>query len=812
VNGVFPSNNQDKRYFLNHNVSYCHSERRIIAAFLILLCCFCTHGYSFAQEQDSTRSVSNLTKESAPRRESFRLGLWGAYNVSQHSVNFTEFRTTPLFSPRSAAFPGPPNLRAAGGAGISIGALSEIPLAENFSLSLRLSFVQHTSLLTTQEAVLLGDLNGDVQENTIEYRINAALASVGLEIFAKYKIVSGFHALLGLRGGYMLGHAYSQSERLLLPSRGGFSPAFEQTRNPQSGDVPDLVPVQMWAVGGLGYDIPLRLPVGNVHITPEIAYSFALTNALQSGGSGSENALWQLHYLRGGVNITLPIGEMLAAPPDTALLNAQRRDSLARVIALNDSLNTALAYERNADSVRRAGLILAAPTQKNVKKESIYAKQALLKAQTLVNTRTIDIKPVSIVRSVKRVNGRDVSDEQENENLIIPIQELLVRDELPLLPYIFFDGENSFKIPERYAKLDRSEIEQFNPEKLKVASSLVPKEHSYYHLLNIIGFRMKRLPQTTLNLLGCTDGFTSERERSRLAPARANAVAEYLRTVWGIDSTRLVLSELRGGLSAKPSRPLHETEKQAENRRVELSSDTTALFAPLLLTDTIAHTLTPIMRFYLIIPPTLSIKSWKIKIRQGRQTLKEFRGNGKPPLAIDWRVDAKEMEKMTERTSDKIATAEGIECTFDVLEQSGAGISSPTRGLEMQERRFRVNADERVENSLVERQTLILFDGGKSTLTQSHLEILKGVNARMTSNSKVVFEGFMDKTGDEEFNERLSLARAQAAAQALRFNVRGAQVEIKGYGSSKVLYENRLPEGRIYSRAVRITQETPLNE
>jgi outer membrane protein OmpA-like peptidoglycan-associated protein len=804
------------KYFLKKLFSYYSSAYSFSTALLAIVAYLLAPLHLFAQLPDSTPFVQNKIQKDTKQIQQFRVGIMGAYNLSQHAVDFPEFRSTPLFSPRSTAFPGPANVKGGGGSGISIGALFEFPLAKNFSLSLRLSYAQHNALLTTREAVLLGDINGDVQENIIEYRINATPASFGLEALGKYKLVEGFHVLAGLRGAYMLGRAYTQEERLLLPARGGFSPTFESVRNPQQGEIPDFVPVQVWAVGGLGYDFPVHLPVGMLHITPEITYSFALANLLQSQTqSGTpEQSRWQLHYIRGGVNITLALGEMLAAPPDTALQNAFRRDSLSRFVAFNDSLSS----ERMRDSVRRAGLIFNVPIQKPVKKESIFAKQALLKAQTLINTRTIDIKPVSIVRSVKRVVGRDVSDEQENEKLIIPIQELLVRDELPLLPYIFFDGENSFKIPERYAKLSRTEAEQFAPDKLKALSNLTFKEHSYYHLLNIIGYRMKRLPQTTLNLLGCTDGFTSERERSRLAPARANAVVEYLRTVWDIDSTRLLASDVRGGTSAKPSRPLHETEKQAENRRVELSSDTTALFAPLLLTDTLSHTLTPMMRFYLIVPPTLGVKSWKIKIRQGRQTLKEFRGNGKPPLAIDWRVDAKEMEKMTEKLTEKLTEKEKstavdvIECSFDVLEQDGAGISSSNRTLEIQERRFRVNADERVENVLVERQTLILFDGGKNTLTQTHLETLKGVNARMTSGSKVVFEGYMDKAGDDEFNERLSLARAQAAAQALRFNVRGAQVEIKGYGSAKMLYENRLPEGRIYSRAVRITQETPLNE
>jgi outer membrane protein OmpA-like peptidoglycan-associated protein len=775
----------------------------ICALFILVLGSFSTT--IFAQK-DSTLPIPAL-----------RVGLFGGYGLHQHSVNFSEFRTSPLFAPRTTTFPGPQNLRFVNGAGLQVGGIFDLPFSPSLALSLRLSYAQHLALLTTQEQVLLGDVNGTVSENIIEYRINAIPSTVGLDALLKYTVFGNFNLLAGVRSGVVLTSSYSQDERLLNPARGSLNRSGEEIFNPQNGVIPDVSPLQIWASGGISYDIPLATPLGTIHISPEILYSFALTNLLQAQSvaqnlPSSNTFVWNLHHIRGSVGITLPLSNP-SSILDSSLMQSQRRDSLARLAAMTDSLQQARNQERILDSTRRATRITNAPLQKSEKKVSIYAQQALLKAQNLTNTRQIDIKPVSIVRSVKRVAGREISDEQEYEKLIIPVQELLVRDEVPLLPYLFFDGESSTKIPERYHLLNTSEVAAFSPESFKSSSNLVLGVHPYYDLLNILGYRLKRFPQTKINILGCTDGFTSEKNRPRLSEVRANVVAEYLRSVWGIDSTRLVIADLRGtSVSVKASRPLHESDKQAENRRVELSSDTLSLFAPILLTDTIQHTLTPSMRFYLIVPPTLSVKSWKIRIKQDRQVIKEFRGTGKPPLAIDWRVDAKEMEKMTEQRTDKPTNRNGIECQFDVIESDDSGISSPAENIEITERRFRVNAEERVENMLVERQTLILFDGGKSTLTQEHLETLKGVNARMTANSKVVFEGFMDKSGDEEFNERLSLARAQAAAKSLRFNIRGAQVELKGYGSNKVLYDGRLPEGRIYSRAVRITQETPLQD
>lgn len=785
-----------------------HSARHFVCFVSVLCSIILLTGSLDAQTTSEVSQAKGITK----------LGVWGNYGYQQHSVDFSEFRTAPLFSPRTSQFIGPANLRFQNGSGISLGALYEQPLTELLALSLRLGYAQHNALLTTQESVLLGDANGAVTENIVEYRIQSALSTLGLELLAKANLFQGFNLLLGVRGGVLFQKSYTQDERLLLPARGGFSPTgSDGSFNVRIGDIPDAQPLQMWGVGGISYDIPFQSSFGRIDVSPEIFYTYALSSVLSRESIGQGNTAqtpyqWNLHALRGGVSITLSLGGSKNQAIDSTPLIRRRQDSLAKVAILKDSIERELSAFRSKDSIRKVSPVLTV-AKSNEKKISVYAEQALLKAQTLINTRQIDIKPVSIVRSVRRTNGRDISDEQEYEKLVLPVQDLLVRDEMPLLPYIFFDGESSTKLPERYARLESHETSLFSPDNLKASSNLIPQHHSYYQILNIVGYRMKKYPHAKLNLLGCTDGFTSEKNRPKLSEVRTSTVAEYLRSVWSIDSTRIQTTELRGtSLPAKASRPLHEADKQAENRRVEIFADTSAILAPILLTDTISHTLSPNMRFYLVFPSTLSVKTWKIRIRLGRVVLKEFRGNGKPPLAIDWRIDAKEMEKLQERMNGKNNDETKLECAFDILETDGAGIAAPIQNIEITEQRFRVNAEERAENVLVERQTLILFDGGKSTLTQEHIETLKGVNARMTASSKISFEGYMDKSGDDEFNERLSLARAQAAAQALRFNMRGAQVDIKGYGSSVLLYDNRFPEGRIYSRAVRITQETPIIE
>jgi outer membrane protein OmpA-like peptidoglycan-associated protein len=68
--------------------------------------------------------------------------------------------------------------------------------------------------------------------------------------------------------------------------------------------------------------------------------------------------------------------------------------------------------------------------------------------------------------------------------------------------------------------------------------------------------------------------------------------------------------------------------------------------------------------------------------------------------------------------------------------------------------------------------------------------------------------GYTDKLGDEEINERISERRARSVAR--RLNIPGAKVE--GLGESELLYDNDLPEGRYYCRTVQIIIETPVKE
>ncbi|MBK7412211.1 MAG: OmpA family protein [Ignavibacteria bacterium] len=71
---------------------------------------------------------------------------------------------------------------------------------------------------------------------------------------------------------------------------------------------------------------------------------------------------------------------------------------------------------------------------------------------------------------------------------------------------------------------------------------------------------------------------------------------------------------------------------------------------------------------------------------------------------------------------------------------------------------------------------------------------------RIAANSTVTVEGHTDRSGEAEYNQKLSQRRADATASRLKVPADRA----KGFGSSDLLYDNATPEGRLYCLTVPI--------
>jgi outer membrane protein OmpA-like peptidoglycan-associated protein len=378
----------------------------------------------------------------------------------------------------------------------------------------------------------------------------------------------------------------------------------------------------------------------------------------------------------------------------------------------------------------------------------------------------------------------------------IRVEEFLSRRIHPLLNYVFFD-EGSADIPKKYSRMSEKEKDAFSPNFLANLKTM----EVYYQVLNIVGNRMKRFPNTTLNLIGCNSNQGVEAGNLNLSKKRAENVKDFLIKEWGIDPERI-------SVEAKnlPDVPSNATRKEGieENRRVEMRSDfNEILFEPVAVRDTIRNTNPPILRFKPSASSDVGIKSWKVITYQGDILLKVFEGKGQPPAVLELNLQ-EEQEYVPLLNQD-------YKYKLVIVDNSNKEWESDVQSLKVEpytiQNKFLALMDgEKVDARDYDMFSLISFEFNKSDLTKEHKPILKLAKSRIQDNSKVAIEGRTDNTGDPARNLKLSKERADVTADALGVD----QKFSKGLGSDKPFYSNDTPEGRFYNRTVYISIETEL--
>jgi len=133
-------------------------------------------------------------------------------------------------------------------------------------------------------------------------------------------------------------------------------------------------------------------------------------------------------------------------------------------------------------------------------------------------------------------------------------------DESPLLNAVFFD-RNSSSVPARYHTFNNPK-EALSFDESKFGSLM----NEYHDVLNIIGLRLRTNPYAKITITG----YNSDNKDIELSEQRAETVANYFTSIWGIDKSRMKVE--KKNLPTNASNPNTELGLQ-ENRRVEITTD-----------------------------------------------------------------------------------------------------------------------------------------------------------------------------------------------------------------------------------------------
>lgn len=382
-------------------------------------------------------------------------------------------------------------------------------------------------------------------------------------------------------------------------------------------------------------------------------------------------------------------------------------------------------------------------------------------------------------------------DGRELPSVRLRVEEFISTYMRPLLNYIFFD-EGSSAIPDRYARMTPEETARFSVDALHGVEVLP----TYYQILNVVGARMREHPEATIRIVGCNADVGAEKGNEDLSRRRAVEVREYLASVWKIDPARLRV-ETRG-LPEKASNEA-EADGVAENRRVEIQSDSWKILEPIVTSDTLRMVTPPVVRFRPTAAAEAGVASWRLEARQGDRTLKAIAGESAPPATVDWDV-------ASDRASIPGAS-DPVVYTLTVTDRAGRSTTTPVAALPVEQITISRKRREQIADRMIDRYSLILFDYDRSELNPANHRIADLIKGRISDRATTTIIGYTDRIGDADYNLRLSEARARAIASALGL----PSARVRGVGESQ-LYPNDLPEGRFYCRTVTIVAETPVGE
>ena len=358
----------------------------------------------------------------------------------------------------------------------------------------------------------------------------------------------------------------------------------------------------------------------------------------------------------------------------------------------------------------------------------------------------------------------------------------------PILPYIFF-GKGSYDIPSRYPTLSSGAVDAFSMNNFYNLNAI----QTYLHVLNIVGKRLQDDQAATVTLTGCADP-SDGANAADISRARALVVRDYLEQTWGINSSRMIIESR---MLPDQASNTDEADGRDENRRVEISSTTPTILAPVTSADTMRVFTPSGIRFAPAIDPVVPIASWTIFVTHQDRIIKTIAGTDAVPTAADWRME--EQARYIPRD------ARSVDYLLVARDSVGQVIPSETKTLNINQVTLSDKARTGGTDKSIDRYSMILFGFDRADLSAANQELAASIKSRITPSATTRVIGYTDRSGAEDYNQRLSERRAQAVASALGLPASTAS----GQGERLPLYDNSTPEGRFYSRTVEVIVETP---
>ena len=378
--------------------------------------------------------------------------------------------------------------------------------------------------------------------------------------------------------------------------------------------------------------------------------------------------------------------------------------------------------------------------------------------------------------------------------------ERRVRELFPLRNYVFFDL-GSTEVPNRYVLLTKDQVKDFKESQLEV---FTPKELSgrskrqmvvYYNVINILGGRMNKNPSTTITLVG------SSMQGPKDGREMAESVKKYLVDVFQIDPSRIgIEGRVKPKIpSEQPGGKLELVLLREGDRRVSIESNSPVLLmefqsgpdAPLKPIEILSVQEAPVDSYVSVKVEGAqeAFSSWSLEIADESGKVQNFGPYTQEMVSIPGK------SILSDRPAgDYKLTMVGQTKSGKVIRKETSAhmvLWTPATTEEMM--RFS-----------------ILYEFNKSTaITMYEKYLTEIVIPRIPTGGTVIIHGHTDIIGGEDYNLKLSIARAEDVRTILESGLAKAgrsdvKFEVHGFGADQNLapFENKYPEERFYNRTV----------
>ncbi len=469
------------------------------------------------------------------------------------------------------------------------------------------------------EQVPLATEDGGTYDATIEHNLLVRFATVFVEPFLRYQVESW----LAVEGGIPLhlssASYYEQRMRFSDPVGQQFVDGSTEIEV-GTGPIPRLsvlVPTLQFAAEGL---IPLRRG-RTLFLTPRVSALIPLTPWESASGMRTFTAMV-------GVGIRYRFAD------GTGFDDGIRRDT----IVVRDTV-TILSDLVETDTVVYVGEVAQEfPSEELVNVLIRYRYQRLIP------------KPPAVLKVALRAAFEE-GDGAIIGGTTVRVHAVRRTRRLPVLPLVAFQPTEQ-SLPDRYVQLTASEANEWREERI-FQDTVV---HWQYHILNVLGSRMRALPSTTMQIVSYDDGTA---DGAILNAQRTTSIRSYLTRVFGVDPQRVPVTTLRGKPSEKPW--------------VVFVDPTRRLLRPMAITDTIIEVQIPKLRITPDVVSERGIRTWILTATSGNDTLYNQRGEGQLPKQLFW-------DMSTDLDPRVVTSGSPIAITLHAVDRDGnQQHSDPTR-------------------------------------------------------------------------------------------------------------------------------------